>query len=57
MKENIRNFNNFANTLANKARNISLKYFKKIEIRNKLNNGFDPVTYADTKQKDLNKLI
>jgi histidinol phosphatase-like enzyme (inositol monophosphatase family) len=59
MVENIREFNKFANNLANRAREISLKYFrKKIKIKNKLNDGFDPVTYADTKiQKELNKLI
>ena len=59
MSLKIKELNQFANTLADEARKISLKYFKKkIIIKNKLKTGFDPVTYADTKiQKDLNKLI
>ena len=58
MNNDIKKFNKFANLLADEARKISLKYFKKIVVRNKLKEGFDPVTYADTKiQKNLNKLI
>ena len=59
MNNDIKKFNKFANLLADEARKISLKYFKKkIVVRNKLKEGFDPVTYADTKiQNNLNKLI
>ena len=50
MNNDIKKFNKFANLLADEARKISLKYFKKkIVVRNKLKEGFDPVTYADTK--------
>ena len=49
----------FSNKLADEARLISLKYFKKkIKVNNKKKNGFDPVTIADTEiQKKINKLI
>ena len=59
MKKDIRKFLNFSNILADKARLISLKYFKKkIKIKNKKINSFDPVTEADVKiQKKLNRLI
>ncbi len=59
MTKEIIKYNKFANELANEARKISLKFFKrKLSIKNKLKNGFDPVTYADTKiQSHLNKLI
>ena len=59
MTKEIIKYNKFANELANEARKISLKYFKKkLSIKNKLKNGFDPVTYADTNiQSCLNKLI
>ena len=59
MIKEIIKYNKFANELANEARKISLKYFKKkLVIKNKLKNGFDPVTYVDTKiQSHLNKII
>ena len=59
MIKEIIKYNKFANELANEARKISLKYFKKkLVIKNKLKNGFDPVTYVDTKiQSQLNKKI
>ncbi len=59
MTKEILKFDKFANVLANEARKISLKFFKKkLIIKNKLKNGFDPVTYVDTKiQSHLNKLI
>ena len=65
MKKDIKKFLNFSNMLADEARLISLKYFKKkIKIKNKLGSaahqrsGFDPVTVADIKiQKKLNRLI
>ena len=49
----------FSNKLADEARLISLKYFKKkIKVNNKKKNGFDPITIADTEiQKKINKLI
>ena len=49
----------FSNKLADEARLISLKYFKKkIKVNNKRKNGFDPITIADTEiQKKINKLI
>ena len=45
----------FSNKLADEARLISLKYFKKkIKVNNKKKNGFDPITIADTEiQKKL----
>ncbi len=59
MAKDIKKFIDFSNILADKARLISLKYFKKkIEIKNKKKNSFDPVTIADVKiQKKLNNLI
>ena len=59
MSDDLKKFVKFSNELANKARLISLFYFKrKIKIKNKNINGFDPVTIADIKiQKTLNKLI
>ena len=59
MAKDIKQFIDFSNILADKARLISLKYFKKkIEIKNKKKNSFDPVTIADIEiQKKLNNLI
>ena len=59
MKRDVKKFLNFSNILADEARLISLKYFKKkIKIENKNRNGFDPVTIADIKiQRKLNHLI
>ena len=55
----MKKFINFSNMLADEARLISLKYFKKkLKIKNKVRSGFDPVTVADIKiQKKLNRLI
>ena len=57
MKKGIEEFLNFSNMLADEARLISLKYFKKkMRIKNKERSGFDPVTAADIKiQKRLNR--
>ncbi len=59
MVKDVKKFLKFSNILADEARLISLKYFKKkIKIKNKKKNSFDPVTVADTKiQKKLNYLI
>ena len=59
MANDLKKFVNFSNILADEARLISLKYFKKkIGIKNKKKKGFDPVTVADIKiQKKLNRLI
>jgi len=59
MKKGMQKFLNFSNMLADEARIISLKYFKKkMKIRNKEISGYDPVTVADIKiQKKLNHLI
>ena len=59
MRKDIRKFLNFSNVLADEARLISLKYFKKkIRVKNKKKKVFDPVTEADIKiQKKLNSLI
>ena len=59
MKNDIKKYLKFSNLLADEAKIISLKYFKKkFRVKNKLNKGFDPVTTADTKiQKKLNNLI
>ena len=56
MKKDTKKFLDFSNILADKARLISLKYFKKkLRIKNKKRNNFDPVTEADVKiQKKLN---
>ena len=48
MPENIINLLEFSNFLADNARKISLKYFKKkLKIISKEKNIFDPVTVAD----------
>ena len=59
MKKDIRKFLNFSNILADEARLISLKYFKrKMKIKNKNRCSFDPVTVADIKiQKTTNKAL
>ena len=59
MVKDIKKFLDFSNILADEARLISLKYFKKkIKIKNKKKIGFDPVTVADIKiQKKINRLI
>ena len=59
MNNEIYKFLKFTNMLADEARKISLKYFKKkIDVINKSKNEFDPVTIADTKiQLRLNELI
>ena len=59
MVKDIKKFLDFSNILADEARLISLKYFKKkIKIENKKKIGFDPVTVADIKiQKKINRLI
>ena len=59
MKKDTKKFLDFSNILADRARLISLKYFKKkLRIKNKKRNNFDPVTEADVKiQKKLNRLI
>ena len=59
MSENISKLVQFSNFLADDARKISLKFFKKkMEIVSKNKNTFDPVTIADTTiQKKINKLI
>ena len=59
MRENNKNFLNFANNLADIARTISLKYYKKkLKIINKKKVGYDPVTIADLEiQKKINKKI
>mgnify|MGYP001168933801 CR=1 FL=1 len=49
MKENIHNFAKIGNYLADEARAISLKYFKKkLNISSKSKDRFNPVTIADT---------
>ncbi len=59
MSEKISNLVKFSNFLADNARKISLRYFKKrLKIMSKEKNSFDPVTIADiTIQKKINKLI
>ncbi|MDC3208227.1 hypothetical protein OBA27_00630 [Pelagibacteraceae bacterium] len=59
MKENIHNFVKIANNIADDARKISLKYFKKkLKIKSKDKKNFDPVTIADIKvQKKINETI
>ena len=50
MKNDINEFLEFSNLLADEAKSISMKYFKKkFKIDNKLTSGFDPVTIADVK--------
>ena len=49
MSEHISKLVQFSNFLADDARKISLKFFKKkIKIVSKNKNTFDPVTIADT---------
>ena len=59
MTKNIKELLEFSNFLADNARKISLKYFKKkLKIISKEKNIFDPVTIADiTIQKKINRLI
>ena len=59
MPEKILKLLEFSNFLADNARKISLKYFKKkLEINSKEKNIFDPVTIADISiQKKINNLI
>ena len=61
MSKDTNEFIIFANELADNARKVSLSNFKRkinIKNKNKLKNGFDPVTFADTKiQNELNRLI
>ena len=59
MSEKINKLINFSLFLADEARKISLRYFKKkINVISKMDHEFDPVTIADIKiQKKINKLI
>ena len=59
MSEKISRLINFSNFLADEARKISLRYYKKkIKVVSKLDKEFDPVTIADIKiQKKINNLI
>ena len=59
MKDSIHNFVKVANLLADEARKISLRYFKKnLKIKSKDKKNFDPVTIADIKvQKKINEII
>ena len=59
MPEKISKLVKFSNFLADNARKISLRYFKKsLKITSKEKNSFDPVTIADiTIQKKINNLI
>ena len=59
MVRDVKKLLDFSNVLADEARLISLKYYKKkIKIKNKKKDSFDPVTEADIKiQKKLNNLI
>ena len=59
MNNNINNFVKIGNFAADEARKISLKYFKKkLKIRSKDLNNFDPVTIADINvQNKINKII
>ena len=59
MPEKISKLVKFSNFLADNARKISLRYFKKrLKIRSKEKNSFDPVTIADIAiQRKINKLI
>ena len=59
MINNISNFVKIGNFAADEARKISLKYFKKkLKIRSKDFNHFDPVTIADINvQNKINKII
>lgn len=59
MKKNILEFVRVGNKIADEARNISLKYFKKkLTIKSKNLKSFDPVTIADISiQNKINKII
>tara|TARA_B100000579_G_C22687316_1_gene783235 strand:- start:126 stop:926 length:801 start_codon:yes stop_codon:yes gene_type:complete len=59
MYSNIADFVKFSNYLADEARKISLKYYKKkLQIESKIKHEFDPVTIADIQiQKKINRLI
>ena len=59
MKESIHNFVKVANYIADDARKISLKYFKKkLKVKSKDKNKFDPVTIGDIKvQRKINETI
>ena len=59
MKESIYNFVKVANYIADDARKISLNYFKKkLKIKSKDKNNFDPVTIADIKvQRKINETV
>lgn len=59
MNNNISNFVKIGNFAADEARKISLKYFKKkLEIRSKDLDNFDPVTIADINvQNKINRII
>ena len=59
MSENIIDLLKFSHFLADEARKVSLRYYKKkIHVVSKIEKGFDPVTVADIKiQKNLNKLL
>ncbi len=59
MSEKINKLLDFSNFLADEARKISLKFYKKkIDVVSKLEKEFDPVTIADIKiQKKINNLI
>ena len=59
MRQNIQNFVKIGNHVADEARKISLKYFKKkLKIQSKDLKNFDPVTIADINiQKKINKII
>ena len=53
MNENIRNFVKIGNQIADEARKISLKYFKKeLKVKSKNIESFDPVTIADINIQD-----
>ena len=59
MKKDIKKFVKFGNFIADEARKISLRYFKKkLIIQSKDSNHFDPVTIADIAiQNKINKII
>ena len=59
MKENILNFVKIGNHIADEARKISLRYYKKkLKVQSKDLQDYDPVTNADTSiQKKINKII
>tara|TARA_B100000886_G_scaffold39347_3_gene24362 strand:- start:8321 stop:9124 length:804 start_codon:yes stop_codon:yes gene_type:complete len=59
MVDNLKDLENFAHYIADKARKISLRFYKKkIKIKSKLKKEFDPVTLADLEvQNKINFLI